>query len=224
MATLGLTAKPFFDDKNRAFWNLQTAGWAGYFLLRTLSGFANGLTLAFLVPVAVSTATGYSLTLVLGALYRDLLNRKPIVTWVGSIGGILIAAGIYSLIDAWIFNTIQRPGERFQISLGTATAQGQSEIADESFQKTLIGSEYLLDVRRNLRSDSRLQVKLRRAPPQLSPCLCNGRSGAFQRIRSGETPNDRSFDRTRNVEFENRFFYFEPWGRRKLDPIGKSFP
>ena len=114
--------------------------------------------------------------------------------------------------------------ERFQISLGTATAQGQSEIADESFQKTLIGSEYLLDVRRNLRSDSRLQVKLRRAPPQLSPCLCNGRSGAFQRIRSGETPNDRSFDRTRNVEFENRFFYFEPWGRRKLDPIGKSFP
>ncbi|MBS0504933.1 MAG: histidine kinase [Proteobacteria bacterium] len=121
MANLGLTAKPFFDDKNRAFWNLQTAGWAGYFLLRTLSGFANGLTLAFLVPVAVSTATGYSLTLVLGALYRDLLNRKPVVTWAGSIGGILVAAGIYSLIDAWIFNTIQRPGERFQISLFLGT-------------------------------------------------------------------------------------------------------
>jgi signal transduction histidine kinase len=117
----GFAAKPFFDDKNRAFWNLQTAGWAGYFLLRTLSGFANGLTLAFLVPVAVSTATGYSITLVLGALYRDLMNRKPVVTWLGSIGAILGAAGIYSLIDAWIFNTIQRPGESFQISLFLGT-------------------------------------------------------------------------------------------------------
>ncbi|NNM76112.1 histidine kinase [Sphingomonas sp. ID1715] len=121
MATVALPAKPFFDDKNRAFWNLQTAGWAGYFLLRILSGFANGLTLAFLVPVAVSTATGYSLTLVLGALYRELLRRKPFVTWAGSIGGIVIAAGIYSLIDAWIFNTIQRPGESFQISLFLGT-------------------------------------------------------------------------------------------------------
>ena len=118
---LGIAATPFFDDKNRAFWNLQTAGWAGYFLLRTLSGFANGLTLAFLVPVAVSTATGYSITLVLGALYRDLMNRTPVVTWLGSIGAILGAAGIYSLIDAWIFNTIQRPGESFQISLFLGT-------------------------------------------------------------------------------------------------------
>ena len=113
--------KPFFEDKNRAFWNLQTAGWAGYFLLRTLSGFANGLTLAFLVPVAVSTATGYSLTLVLGALYQELLRRRPVVTWAGSIGGILIAAGIYSMIDAWIFNTIQRPGEAFQVGLLAGT-------------------------------------------------------------------------------------------------------
>jgi signal transduction histidine kinase len=121
MAKLGFAAKPFFEDKNRAFWNLQTAGWAGYFLLRTLSGFANGLTLAFLVPVAVSTATGYSLTLVLGALYRTLITRRPIVTWTGSIAGILAAAGIYSLIDAWIFNTIQRPGEAFQIRLFLGT-------------------------------------------------------------------------------------------------------
>src|SRR3954470_23318484 len=118
---IAIAAKPFFDDKNRAFWNLQTAGWAGYFLLRTLSGFANGLTLAFLVPVAVSTATGYSLTLVLGALYRELIRRKPIATWLRPIGGNLAAAGIYSLIDAWIYNTIQRPGEGFQISLFLGT-------------------------------------------------------------------------------------------------------
>ena len=35
--------RPFFDDKNRAFWILQSAGWAGYFILRSLNGFANAM-------------------------------------------------------------------------------------------------------------------------------------------------------------------------------------
>ena len=33
---------PFFANKNRAFWNLQTLGWAGALVLRGLSGIANG--------------------------------------------------------------------------------------------------------------------------------------------------------------------------------------
>ena len=32
--------RPFFDDKNRAFWILQSIGWSGYFFLRLISGFA----------------------------------------------------------------------------------------------------------------------------------------------------------------------------------------
>ena len=39
--------QPFFDDKNRAFWILQSIGWSGYFFLRSLSGFAgDGLDVA----------------------------------------------------------------------------------------------------------------------------------------------------------------------------------
>ena len=37
LAGVGLD-RPFFDDKNRAFWVLQTIGWTGYFFLRTISG------------------------------------------------------------------------------------------------------------------------------------------------------------------------------------------
>src|SRR5689334_9195295 len=33
--------QPFFEDKNRAFWILQSVGWGGYFFLRTLSNIAN---------------------------------------------------------------------------------------------------------------------------------------------------------------------------------------
>src|SRR6185503_7916321 len=35
--------QPFFEDKNRAFWILQSIGWVGYFLLRSISGFANSM-------------------------------------------------------------------------------------------------------------------------------------------------------------------------------------
>ena len=32
--------RPFFDDKNRAFWMLQGGGWFAYLMLRALSGLA----------------------------------------------------------------------------------------------------------------------------------------------------------------------------------------
>jgi hypothetical protein len=50
--------KPFFQDKSRAFWNLQLAGWAGAFILRGISGLANGQPISFLIPVLISTSHG----------------------------------------------------------------------------------------------------------------------------------------------------------------------
>ena len=53
---VGLDA-PFFEDKNRAFWFLQSLGWAGYFFLRSLSGFANSMGPMWIVHTALLTAT-----------------------------------------------------------------------------------------------------------------------------------------------------------------------
>ena len=75
--------RPFFDDKNRAFWILQSIGWGGYFLLRTLSGVANNLGWMLLVHTILLTFTGYSLTLLMAALYRRLIKMQPIWTLVG---------------------------------------------------------------------------------------------------------------------------------------------
>src|SRR5438046_7568556 len=47
--------RPFFDDKNRAFWVLQSIGWGGYFFLRTLSGIANNLGWMLLVHTLLLT-------------------------------------------------------------------------------------------------------------------------------------------------------------------------
>jgi sensor histidine kinase YesM len=110
MAILGLGAKPFFDDKNRAFWMLQSFGWAGYFVLRALGGLANAMGFLFIVPTALSTATGYSLTLLMAAMYRRLINQKPIVTWGGSIIILLIASAAFSTIEVWAHATFYRIG------------------------------------------------------------------------------------------------------------------
>ncbi|HZC39010.1 MAG TPA: hypothetical protein VE221_10115, partial [Sphingomicrobium sp.] len=82
--------QPFFDDKNRAFWILQTIGWTGYFFLRTLSGFANSLGWILLVHTLLLTATGYSLTLLLASLFRRLIKMRPVWTLIFSLATVAL--------------------------------------------------------------------------------------------------------------------------------------
>jgi sensor histidine kinase YesM len=105
-----LRRQPFFEDKNRAFWILQSAGWAGYFVLRTLSGFANAMGWSLILHTALLTATGYSITLLMAAIYRRLIRIRPILTWVFSIVIVLLAAAIFSAIETWSWATFLSPG------------------------------------------------------------------------------------------------------------------
>ena len=107
-----LRQQPFFDDKNRAFWILQSAGWAGYFLLRTLSGIANQMGWGYILHTALLTAAGYSITLLMGAMFRRLIRMRPLVTWISSIAIVLLAAAIFSAIETWSSATIINPGAR----------------------------------------------------------------------------------------------------------------
>jgi signal transduction histidine kinase len=108
MATPLLRSRPFFEDKNRAFWTLQSAGWAGYFVLRSLGGIANAMGWLFIVPTALTTATGYSLTLLMAAAYRRLFRMKPAVTWTISIIILGLAAAAFSSIETWAHATFHR--------------------------------------------------------------------------------------------------------------------
>jgi len=110
MAFLGLGKEPFFEDKNRAFWILQSAGWTGYFILRSLGGLANAMGLLFILPTALATATGYSLTLLMAAIFRRLINQRPMVTWGVSIVILVVASAAFSTIEVWAHATFYRPG------------------------------------------------------------------------------------------------------------------
>ena len=93
---------PFFASKNRAFWNLQLMGWGGYFLLRAVNAFANGLPYSQLVLILVTTISGFSLSLILSVAYRQLIDRKPIVTWGGTAIALACAVFVHASIDAWV--------------------------------------------------------------------------------------------------------------------------
>jgi len=108
MAVLPIQPNPFFTNKNQAFWRLQLAGWGGAMLLRAMSAIANDQPPAFLVLVLIATITGFSISLVLAVIYRQLITKRPLVTW-GLTALILpFAVGLHAFIDAWVI-TLYRP-------------------------------------------------------------------------------------------------------------------
>jgi two-component system LytT family sensor kinase len=111
---LRLRQQPFFDDKNRAFWILQSAGWAGYFILRTLSGLANSMAWSFILHTALLTAAGYSITLLMAAIYRRVIRLRPLVAWAVSVAIVVTGAAAFSAIETWSWATFLSPGSRPQ--------------------------------------------------------------------------------------------------------------
>ena len=113
MAFPAINSRPFFEDKNRAFWLLQTGGWTAYLLLRLASGVSNRMSVEWLIPLLVSVAAGYSITLVMSAVFRWLITRQPMLTWGGAVVMVLVAVATYSAIDTWVFSLMNRTGTLF---------------------------------------------------------------------------------------------------------------
>jgi two-component system LytT family sensor kinase len=102
MAVLPFSPTPFFANKNRAFWNLQFAGWGGALVLRVMTAVANAQSLNFLVVLAIGAIAGFSISLILAVIYRQLLNRRPIITWSVTTVALGLAVLLYAFVDAWV--------------------------------------------------------------------------------------------------------------------------
>ena len=102
MAVLPSRPAPFFANKNRAFWNLQFAGWGSAMVLRSVQGLANGQGFGLLMIVFIATVTGFSFSLILSVVYRNLIGRPPLVTWGFTVLALATALSIQVLIEAWV--------------------------------------------------------------------------------------------------------------------------
>ena len=114
-------ARPFFEQKNRAFWILQAVGWSGYLLLRTVSSLSNGLSFTALIPLLIESIIGYCLTLLLSALYGYFrsLPRWPLVML--SIVALSVATLLYAVLDAFSFSFIRLDSPGINLTLIGAT-------------------------------------------------------------------------------------------------------
>lgn len=108
MVMLPIEPRPFFANKDRAFWNLQMAGWGGAFLLRAITAFANNQSLDFLVILLIQVVTGFSISLILSVVYRQLINRRALVTWGFTALALSLAAAVHAFIDGWVLD-LARP-------------------------------------------------------------------------------------------------------------------
>ena len=119
--TPAVYVRPFFENRSRAFWSLQAAGWSGYLLLRGASSISNGWTFQVTVPVVVEAIIGYCITLLLSTLYG--YYRRNLRRFVGiplAILTLLAATGLYAVLDTfnYSFARPQPPGMDLTLLLG----------------------------------------------------------------------------------------------------------
>ena len=102
MAVLPFRPTPFFDNKNRAFWNLQFAGWFGAVVLRSVQGISNGQSASYIILMVIVGVTGFSISTLLAVVYRQVINRSPLVTWGVTAAALAVAVVVYAVIEAWV--------------------------------------------------------------------------------------------------------------------------
>jgi signal transduction histidine kinase len=120
-ASAELLSRPFFEDKARAFWILQAAGWSGYLLLRSVVSISNGFAIERIIPNIIEAIVGYCLTLLLSTLY-GFYRRLPRITGILlTLATLALATVIYAVIDAFTFSFIREgdTGVTFALVVGT---------------------------------------------------------------------------------------------------------
>ena len=121
MKNPAVLSRPFFEQKSRAFWLLQGAGWGGYLMLRAVSNLSNR-TFSFedLIRVTIESIVGYCLTLLLSALfgyYRRLPRITGILATIATLAG---ATLVYAVLTAFTVSVMRGdPGIEIPLVLGS---------------------------------------------------------------------------------------------------------
>lgn len=101
-------SRPFFEDKGRAFWMLQAAGWSGYFVLRTVSNVSNSFEFEGVIAVIIETIIGYCLTLLLSTLYGFYRRLPRISGALLTLATLALATLIYAVLEAFTFSLVSK--------------------------------------------------------------------------------------------------------------------
>jgi signal transduction histidine kinase len=113
-------SRPFFEDKGRAFWRLQAAGWTGYLLLRSVSAISNSQPPSALISVIIESIIGYCITLLLSTLYgyfRRLPRISGIPLTIVTLAGATLLGAVLNAFS-FSFVKLDNPGITFGLVVG----------------------------------------------------------------------------------------------------------
>ena len=115
-------SRPFFEQKSRAFWMLQAAGWSGYLVLRTVVGVSNAISVEGILAVIIESIVGYCLTLLLSTLYGYYRGLPRLSAVALTLLTLIAATLIYAVIQAFNFNFIRNadPGVSWALVIGSS--------------------------------------------------------------------------------------------------------
>ena len=120
MALLTMPAifrRPFFEDKSRAFWTLQAAGWSGYLILRSVSSISNGASAVAIVSIIIESIVGYCITLLLSTLYGYYRRQPRLAAIILTVGTLGAATLLGAVLNAFSFSFIRLSSPGLDISL-----------------------------------------------------------------------------------------------------------
>lgn len=113
-------SRPFFEDKSRAFWRLQAAGWTGYLLLRSVSAISNSQPPSALISVIIESIIGYCITLLLSTLYgyyRRLPRISSVLLTIVTLAGATLLGAVLNAFS-FSFMKLDNPGVTFALVIG----------------------------------------------------------------------------------------------------------
>ncbi|MDB5678656.1 sensor histidine kinase [Sphingomonas bacterium] len=113
-------SRPFFEDKGKAFWRLQAAGWTGYLLLRSVSAISNNQPASALISVIIESIIGYCITLLLSTLYgyyRRLPRISGVVMTIVTLAGATLLGSVLNAFS-FSFMKLDNPGINLTLVLG----------------------------------------------------------------------------------------------------------
>lgn len=112
-----LSVRPFFENKARAFWTLQAAGWSGYLVLRSVVGISNGFSLEKIIPVIIEAILGYCITLLLSTLYGYYRRIPRIMGVFLTLATLAAATFLYAALNAFSFSFITTTQQGVTVTL-----------------------------------------------------------------------------------------------------------
>ena len=133
-------SRPFFEEKSKAFWRLQAAGWGGYMLLRSVSAFSitNTLSSQAFVTILLQAIVGYCVTVLLSTLYayyRTLPRLREILFTLLTLGTATLLAATINALALSLFT----PGDGVGVTVAAPGVTLKSIVSQLFLTFTVLG-------------------------------------------------------------------------------------